>query len=73
MVTPENPLEEAETKDEPVVGGGKTRKEIEELWTKMFADVVSPLIGAAYFYGGHDLGASCVQLLGLGPEWHTLP
>ena len=73
IVTPEDPLEETETKDEPVAGGGKTRKEIEELSTKMLADVVESLIGAAYLHGGFDLGVSCVQLFGLGLEWHTLP
>ncbi|KAH0826264.1 hypothetical protein J3R83DRAFT_5734 [Lanmaoa asiatica] len=71
VVTPENPLEE--TNDEPEVGGGKTRKEVEQLSTKMLADVVESLIGAAYVHGGFDLGVSCAQLFGLGLEWHTLP
>ena len=69
--TSANPPEE--TNDEPVVGGGKTRKEVEELSTKMLADVVESLIGAAYLHGGFDLGVSCAQLFGLGLEWHTLP
>ncbi|KAG8214301.1 hypothetical protein J3R82DRAFT_7412 [Butyriboletus roseoflavus] len=71
VVTSENPLEE--TKDELVAGGGKTRKEIEELSTKMLADVVESLIGAAYLHGGFDLGVACAQLFGLGLEWRTLP
>lgn len=69
-VAPENPLEESN--DEPVVGG-KTRKEVEELSTKMLADVVESLIGAAYLHGGFDLGVSCAQLFGLGLEWRALP
>lgn len=69
--SPENPLEE--TNEEPVVGGGKTRKEVEQLSTKMLADVVESLIGAAYLHGGFDLGVSCAQLFGLGLDWHTLP
>ena len=71
VVTPADPLEE--TNDELVVGGGKTRKDIEELSTKMLADVVESLIGAAYLHGGFDLGVSCAQLFGLGLEWHPLP
>ena len=71
VALPANPLEE--TNDEPVVGGGKTRKEVEQLSTKMLADVVESLIGAAYLHGGFDLGVSCAQLFGLGLEWHTLP
>ncbi|KIJ13098.1 hypothetical protein PAXINDRAFT_136464 [Paxillus involutus ATCC 200175] len=61
-----------ENNDEPVVGGGKTRKEIEELSTKMLADVVESLIGAAYLHGGFDLGISCAQFFGLGLEWNPL-
>ena len=71
VVTPAGPPEA--TNDEPVVGGGKTRKEVEELSTKMLADVVEALIGAAYLHGGFDLGVSCAQLFGLGLEWNTLP
>ena len=71
VVTPANPLQA--TNDGPVVEGGKTRKEVEELSTKMLADVVESLIGAAYLHGGFDLGVSCTQLFGLGLEWHTLP
>ncbi|KAF9234154.1 hypothetical protein BU15DRAFT_90083 [Melanogaster broomeanus] len=59
-------------KDEPVVGGGKTRKAVEQLSTKMLADVVESLIGAAYVHGGFDLGISCAQFFGLGLEWKTL-
>ena len=71
VVNPADLLQE--TNDEPVVEGGKTRKEVEELSTKMLADVVESLIGAAYLHGGFDLGVSCTQLFGLGLEWHTLP
>ncbi|KAF8428422.1 hypothetical protein L210DRAFT_3764899 [Boletus edulis BED1] len=74
IVVPADPLEEAnEANDEPVVGGGKTRREVEELSTKMLADVVESLIGAAYLHGSFDLGVSCAQLFGLGLEWRALP
>ncbi|KIJ59660.1 hypothetical protein HYDPIDRAFT_118283 [Hydnomerulius pinastri MD-312] len=76
LIEPEQPAPEdnpaEEEKDEPAVGSRKTRKEIEELSTKMLADVVESLIGAAYVHGGFDLGVSCAKLFGLGLEWKTL-
>jgi endoribonuclease Dicer len=77
LSAPEEPIVAAdspqETNDEPVVERRKTHKEVEELSTKMLADVVESLIGAAYLHGDFDLGVSCAQLFGLGLEWHTLP
>lgn len=70
VMIPANTPEEAN--NGPVVGGGKTRKEVEQLSTKMLADVVESLIGAAYLHGGFDLGVSCAQSFGLGLDWHTL-
>ena len=64
VVTPASPPEE--TNDEPVLGGEKTRTQVEELSTKMLADVVESLIGAAYLHGGFALGVSCAQLFTLG-------
>ncbi|KAF9222860.1 P-loop containing nucleoside triphosphate hydrolase protein [Gyrodon lividus] len=73
---PEQPAVDDEPADEtngdPMVGGGKTRKAVEELSTKMLADVVESLIGAAYLHGGFDLGISCAQFFGLGLEWNPL-
>ncbi|KAG8215560.1 hypothetical protein J3R82DRAFT_7403 [Butyriboletus roseoflavus] len=71
IVVLENPLEG--TKDEPMITGRKAHKEIDEVSTKMLADVVESLIGAAYLHGGFDLGVACAQLFGLGLEWRTLP
>ncbi|KAH7925160.1 P-loop containing nucleoside triphosphate hydrolase protein [Leucogyrophana mollusca] len=62
---------EDEAQDEPI-DGRKSRKEIEELSTKMLADVVEALIGAAYVHGGFDLGIGCAKLFGLGLTWQTL-
>lgn len=76
VIAPGDPLEgpiDEQTNDEPVVGGAKTRKEVEQLSTKMLADVIESLIGAAYLHGGFDLGVSCAQVFGLGLEWHPLP
>ncbi|KAH7885585.1 hypothetical protein F5I97DRAFT_2034434 [Phlebopus sp. FC_14] len=61
-----------EVGEEPVVGGGKTRNQVEELSTKMLADVVESLIGAAYLHGGFDLGIQCAKVFGLGLEWAPL-
>ncbi|KAH7909570.1 hypothetical protein BJ138DRAFT_1154965 [Hygrophoropsis aurantiaca] len=51
--------------------GGKSRKEIEQLSTKMLADVVEAMIGAAYIHGGFDLGIACAKLFGLGLTWNA--
>lgn len=47
----------------------------EDLSTKMLADVVESLIGAAYLHGGFNLGIECVRLFGLGIDpsgWQPL-
>ncbi|KAH9889955.1 P-loop containing nucleoside triphosphate hydrolase protein [Cubamyces lactineus] len=53
--------------------GKKTKKSAEELSTKMLADVVESLIGAAYEHGGFDLAIECAKRFGLGLSWKTLP
>ena len=51
----------------------KLHNEIEQLSTKMLADVVESLIGAAYLHGGFDLGIQCTRLFQLGIDFFALP
>ena len=52
----------------------KKAKQTEQLSTKMLADVVESLIGAAYEHGGFDLAIECTELFGLGiPNWSKIP
>ncbi|KAI9509470.1 P-loop containing nucleoside triphosphate hydrolase protein [Russula earlei] len=43
------------------------------LSTKVLADVVEALIGAAYLHGGFTLGIECMKVFGLGLSWNALP
>ncbi|KAI6147431.1 hypothetical protein BKA82DRAFT_4153541 [Pisolithus tinctorius] len=52
--------------EEPVAESGKSNNETEQLSTKMLADVVESLIGAAYLHGGFNLGIECARLFQLG-------
>lgn len=45
----------------------------QQLSTKVLADVVESLIGAAYLHGGFDLAVDCGQMFGLGLPWQKLP
>ena len=50
------------------------KKQTEQLSTKMLADVVESLIGAAYEHGGFDLAIECAKLFELGIQnWMTIP
>lgn len=51
------------------------RKEPEELSTKILADIVESIIGAAYLHGGLDLGYECVKFFNLGwkKPWQPIP
>ena len=49
------------------------KKAAEELSTKMLADVVESLIGAAYEHGGFDMAIHCVETFELGLSWQKLP
>ncbi|RDX50374.1 P-loop containing nucleoside triphosphate hydrolase protein [Lentinus brumalis] len=49
------------------------KKKAEDLSTKMLADVVESLIGAAYEHGGFDMAIHCVETFGLGLSWQKLP
>ncbi|KAH9936593.1 P-loop containing nucleoside triphosphate hydrolase protein [Fomitopsis serialis] len=68
---PEPKPAEEETKDE---GNKKKRKkkQTQELSTKVLADVVESLLGAAYEHGGFDLAVECAALFGLGLSWKKL-
>lgn len=43
-----------------------------QLSTKILADVIESLIGAAYEHGGFDLGYECVKFFDLGIKWQPL-
>ena len=58
---------------EPAISAAKPHNEIEQLSTKMLADVVESLIGAAYLHGGFSLGIQCTRLFQLGVDLNTLP
>ncbi|KAI0059577.1 P-loop containing nucleoside triphosphate hydrolase protein [Artomyces pyxidatus] len=45
----------------------------QDLSTKVLADVVEALIGAAYLHGGFSLGIECAKLFDLGVPWRMLP
>jgi endoribonuclease Dicer len=47
-------------------------KKTEDLSTKMLADVVEALIGAAYVQGQFEMGIECIKLFGMGIEWNPL-
>ncbi|KAJ7066996.1 hypothetical protein C8F01DRAFT_1119904 [Mycena amicta] len=51
----------------------KSRKKGQDLSTKVLADVVEALIGAAYLHGGFDLAVKCGQFFDLGVKWQPLP
>ncbi|KAH9851493.1 P-loop containing nucleoside triphosphate hydrolase protein [Lenzites betulinus] len=73
----EEEAQPAHDKHKTVVKGEKDgkgkKKKAEELSTKMLADVVESLIGAAYEHGGFDLAISCAERFGLGLSWKKLP
>lgn len=51
----------------------KRKKRKQQLSTKVLADVVEALIGAAYEHGGYDLAVRCIEIFGLGvPKWETV-
>ena len=43
------------------------------LSTKVLADVVEALIGAAYFHGGFSMGIECMKVFDLDLSWRPLP
>ncbi|KAL0955016.1 hypothetical protein HGRIS_003937 [Hohenbuehelia grisea] len=82
VMQPSSPTQEAEpsavvvAKSETEESPKDTKKKkspSEQFSTKVLADVVEALIGAAYLHGSFDLGVECARLFDLGVEWHTLP
>ncbi|PIL22783.1 Dicer [Ganoderma sinense ZZ0214-1] len=59
----------------PILVNGKDDKKrsAEDLSTKMLADVVESLIGAAYEQGKFDLAIDCAAAFDLGLTWKKLP
>lgn len=73
LIHPAEPmLEENLSSEAPVTEDGEPRSEIEHLSTKMLADVVESLIGAAYLHGGFDLSTQCIQRFQLGLKLYQL-
>lgn len=65
---------DAESKSNGKPARKKKKDQTQELSTKMLADVVESLIGAAYEHGGFDLGVETIKLFNLGIEtWNTIP
>ncbi|KDQ50543.1 hypothetical protein JAAARDRAFT_582899 [Jaapia argillacea MUCL 33604] len=61
--------EEVAKQDESSKQGSPKRQ---QLSTKVLADVVEALIGAAYLHGGIELGLECAQFFDLGLKWRPL-
>ncbi|KAK7677717.1 hypothetical protein QCA50_019269 [Cerrena zonata] len=59
---------------EPEKPKRKKKQNRQELSTKVLADVVEALIGAAYEHGGFDIAIKCIETFGLGiPLWQSIP
>ncbi|KAF9525584.1 hypothetical protein CPB83DRAFT_796071 [Crepidotus variabilis] len=50
----------------------KSKKSSKQLSTKILADVVESVIGAAFLHGGLDLGYEAVKFFDLGLKWKTI-
>ncbi|EPQ54406.1 P-loop containing nucleoside triphosphate hydrolase protein [Gloeophyllum trabeum ATCC 11539] len=68
------------TYEEPVVvdkvdgnSDKESSKTKQELSTKVLADVVESLIGAAYLHGSFEQAMECTRFFGLGLKWRRLP
>ncbi|KZT67223.1 P-loop containing nucleoside triphosphate hydrolase protein [Daedalea quercina L-15889] len=72
--TTEEPQAEPKTAAEGVKDEGqkKKKKQTQELSTKVLADVVESLLGAAYEHGGFDFATECAATFGLGLSWKKL-
>ena len=69
-------LEELSLVPEVVVMTAKEERKASvarNLSTKVLADVVEALIGAAYVHGGFALGTECMKVFDLGLSWNALP
>ncbi|KAH0578155.1 hypothetical protein H2248_004119 [Termitomyces sp. 'cryptogamus'] len=74
-IRPEITSTTVEAQAEPTEGNnnGKKKKKQQELSTKVLADVVESLIGAAYIHGGFELGYQCASFFDMGLRWQPLP
>jgi endoribonuclease Dicer len=74
---PASPLEQPVPKSEHAIILKKSTKRRaparQQLSTKVLADVVESLIGAAYIHGGLDLAVDCAEIFGLGLAWQKIP
>ncbi|KAF8625629.1 hypothetical protein AX17_006814 [Amanita inopinata Kibby_2008] len=52
--------------------GDKKAAKTQQLSTKVLADVVESLIGAAYIHGGLDFGYECIKFFGFGMTWEPI-
>ncbi|KAF8814056.1 P-loop containing nucleoside triphosphate hydrolase protein [Phlegmacium glaucopus] len=65
--------------EDTVMDGGlaemkkKKKKKSQQLSTKVLADIVESLIGAAYLHGGFSLGYECLKFFDLGLKWEPVP
>ncbi|KAJ7581029.1 hypothetical protein C8J56DRAFT_832913 [Mycena floridula] len=50
----------------------KKKKKKQELSTKVLADVVESIIGAAFLHGGYNTGYECIKFFDLGLVWLPL-
>ncbi|GJE88808.1 Dicer-like protein 2 [Phanerochaete sordida] len=64
--TQAQPAEDSKTTDGEKKKKRKKKQKTQDLSTKMLADVVESLIGAAYEHGGFDLATECAELFHLG-------
>ncbi|TCD70873.1 Dicer-like protein 2 [Steccherinum ochraceum] len=75
---PETKTEDAIEKDEKEMTpkerrAASRRKKNQQLSTKVMADIVESLMGAAYEHGSFDLAIHCARLFGLGlPRWEPI-
>ncbi|KAF9476959.1 P-loop containing nucleoside triphosphate hydrolase protein [Pholiota conissans] len=51
----------------------KRAKKSEKLSTKVLADVIESIVGAAYLHGSFSLGFEYLRFFGLGLKWESVP
>ncbi|KAJ3510188.1 hypothetical protein NLJ89_g4818 [Agrocybe chaxingu] len=74
---PKSPAPSSSEADSPSQEKKKPKKVkakgTQKLSTKVLADVVESLIGAAYLHGGFEFGYECIKYFDLGLKWEPLP
>ncbi|KAF9553265.1 P-loop containing nucleoside triphosphate hydrolase protein [Agrocybe pediades] len=61
-----------EQSKERQIGKKKKSKKDQQLSTKVLADVVESVIGAAFLHGGFSFGYECIKFFSLGLKWEPL-